>query len=131
MNEPWMDEARCAEVDPDLFFPERGDAAKDAKKVCGGCPVVDQCLQYALKNEFMDGIWGGTSANERRVMLGKVVQNTGRRRRERIEQMELFVDAGVSGERIAEAFGVSLDSMQTWCYRNGFPVWARLFGEVA
>jgi WhiB family redox-sensing transcriptional regulator len=38
-----------------------------AKKVCPGCPVEKQCLEFALENgEF--GVWGGTSERRRRTI---------------------------------------------------------------
>lgn len=46
----WQDYALCQGVDPDLFFPERGASARQAKEVCRGCVVRDQCLEFALEN---------------------------------------------------------------------------------
>lgn len=53
-------------MDPNIFYPERGSSTKEAKDVCRGCPVKDQCLDYALMNGEKFGIWGGTSERERR-----------------------------------------------------------------
>ena len=58
--------ARCHEVDPEIFFPERGGSSKAARAVCNQCPVRAQCLEYALNNKEQFGIWGGTSERERR-----------------------------------------------------------------
>jgi len=63
--EPWMDEAICAQTDPEAFFPEQGASTADAKKVCSGCPVRERCLQYALRNKERFGIWGAKSERER------------------------------------------------------------------
>ena len=69
-NEPeeasWQMEANCLGVDPDLFFPERGASTKEAKAVCRGCVVREECLEYALANGEKFGIWGGLSERERR-----------------------------------------------------------------
>ena len=62
----WWDEANCLGVDPDLFFPERGASTREAKAVCRGCVVSDECLEYALRNSEKFGIWGGMSERERR-----------------------------------------------------------------
>lgn len=62
----WQDEANCLGVDPDLFFPERGASTREAKEVCRGCVVRDECLEYALANGEKFGIWGGMSERERR-----------------------------------------------------------------
>ena len=62
----WQDRANCLGVDPDLFFPERGASTKEAKEVCRGCVVREDCLEYALANGEKFGIWGGMSERERR-----------------------------------------------------------------
>ena len=62
----WQTRANCMGVDPDLFFPERGASTREAKEVCRGCVVRDDCLEYALDNGEKFGIWGGMSERERR-----------------------------------------------------------------
>lgn len=62
----WQDLANCLGVDPDLFFPERGASTREAKEVCRGCVVREECLEYALDNGEKFGIWGGMSERERR-----------------------------------------------------------------
>jgi WhiB family redox-sensing transcriptional regulator len=62
----WQVMARCSEVDPEIFFPERGGSSKAARSVCAQCNVRSQCLEYALNNKEQFGIWGGTSERERR-----------------------------------------------------------------
>jgi WhiB family redox-sensing transcriptional regulator len=62
----WQDEANCLGVDPDLFFPERGASTREAKEVCRGCVVREECLEFALANGEKFGIWGGMSERERR-----------------------------------------------------------------
>ncbi len=62
----WQNLANCLGVDPDLFFPERGASTKEAKAVCQGCTVREDCLEYALANGEKFGIWGGLSERERR-----------------------------------------------------------------
>ena len=62
----WQDDANCLGVDPDLFFPERGASTREAKEVCRGCVVREECLEYALANGEKFGIWGGLSERERR-----------------------------------------------------------------
>ena len=62
----WQDFANCLGVDPDLFFPERGASTREAKEVCRGCIVREDCLEYALQNGEKFGIWGGMSERERR-----------------------------------------------------------------
>ena len=64
----WMDLALCAEVDGDLWFPLKGSSNREAKAVCMQCPVRAQCLQYALDNEIVHGIFGGLSDRQRRAI---------------------------------------------------------------
>ena len=64
----WQDEANCLGVDPDLFFPERGASTREAKEVCRGCVVREQCLEFALATNQDSGVWGGTSEEERRKL---------------------------------------------------------------
>lgn len=55
----WQERANCLGVDPDLFFPERGASTREAKEVCRGCVVREDCLEFALANGEKFGIWGG------------------------------------------------------------------------
>lgn len=68
-REPWMDAAVCAQTDPELFFPDGGGNAALARRICSTCPVVENCLQYAVEHNEQ-GIWGGTSAKTRQRMRG-------------------------------------------------------------
>jgi WhiB family redox-sensing transcriptional regulator len=73
--------APCSEVDPEIFFaedrlPSAPSASKpiyrheqEAKATCIRCPYRMDCLDYALKNEDLQGIWGGTTEQDRRKLL--------------------------------------------------------------
>ncbi|MEB3065048.1 WhiB family transcriptional regulator [[Mycobacterium] zoologicum] len=63
----WRSDALCTQVDPDLFFPKKGDAgqAKQARAVCARCPVREQCLTAALEADERFGIFGGLSVRQR------------------------------------------------------------------
>jgi WhiB family redox-sensing transcriptional regulator len=65
-SEPWMADAICAQTDPEAFYPEKGGSTAEAKRVCMGCPVRTDCLEYALENNERFGIFGGKSERERR-----------------------------------------------------------------
>lgn len=67
-DEPWVDDAICAQTDPDLFFPEKGGSTLAAKRICDLCAAREDCLQYALENDERFGIWGGKSERERRAL---------------------------------------------------------------
>ncbi|HUZ20087.1 MAG TPA: WhiB family transcriptional regulator [Acidimicrobiales bacterium] len=62
----WQSRANCMGVDPELFFPERGSSTREAKEVCRGCVVREDCLEFAIANGEKFGIWGGMSERERR-----------------------------------------------------------------
>jgi WhiB family transcriptional regulator, redox-sensing transcriptional regulator len=69
----WQERALCAQTDPEAFFPEKGGSTREAKKVCTGCDVRSECLEYALANDERFGIWGGLSERERRKLKRRVV----------------------------------------------------------
>ena len=62
----WQERALCAQTDPEAFFPEKGGSTREAKRVCSGCEVRSECLEYALGHDERFGIWGGLSERERR-----------------------------------------------------------------
>ena len=62
----WQERALCAQTDPEAFFPEKGGSTREAKRICVGCEVKQECLEYALMQDERFGIWGGLSERERR-----------------------------------------------------------------
>ncbi|WP_029458394.1 WhiB family transcriptional regulator [Dietzia alimentaria] len=72
-EESWQDRALCAQTDPEAFFPEKGGSTREAKKICTGCEVKAECLEYALANDERFGIWGGLSERERRRIKREAV----------------------------------------------------------
>lgn len=83
----WREAGACASVDPDLFFPisMAGKAAAQiarARHVCAGCAVRRECLDFALATGETEGIWGGTTPDER---IRARRQRTTRRRAPDIE----------------------------------------------
>ncbi len=69
----WQERALCAQTDPEAFFPEKGGSTREAKKVCLGCDVRGDCLEYALAHDERFGIWGGLSERERRRLKKEAV----------------------------------------------------------
>jgi len=55
----------CSE-DPNLFFDESESAQSQAKRMCRGCDVRAECLNYAVAYRERAGIWGGMTERERR-----------------------------------------------------------------
>lgn len=65
---PWMVDAACKGMDPEFFFPGRGERTDHIVAFCAECPVRDDCLQHALETRELHGYWGGVSERERRKM---------------------------------------------------------------
>jgi WhiB family redox-sensing transcriptional regulator len=70
----WLRHAACVGEDPELFFPvgATGPALEDiaaAKRVCRRCPVIVECLSWALSSGQTAGVWGGTGEDERAELL--------------------------------------------------------------
>lgn len=68
--EPWTRNGACLEVNPDMFFPGKGDhrTAREAREVCDRCTERIECLAYAMRNREREGIWGGKTARERQTL---------------------------------------------------------------
>ena len=65
----WFKLANCRGINPDIFVTARGDSVEPARRVCAGCVVRDECLDYALmRSPRVVGVWGGTSERDRRLM---------------------------------------------------------------
>jgi WhiB family transcriptional regulator, redox-sensing transcriptional regulator len=80
----WRAAGACLSADPELFFPIAPGSLADrqtavALRVCAGCQVRKQCLDFAMASGEADGIWGGTTADERI----RARRRSMRRRRER------------------------------------------------
>jgi WhiB family redox-sensing transcriptional regulator len=70
----WREIGSCRDSDPNLFYPlGRGPTARqqveEAKEYCRICPSREPCLAFALDTRQELGVWGGTSPDERRVVL--------------------------------------------------------------
>ncbi|PXY21441.1 WhiB family transcriptional regulator [Prauserella muralis] len=72
-EQEWQERALCAQTDPEAFFPEKGGSTREAKRICQGCEVKDDCLEYALAHDERFGIWGGLSERERRKLKKRAV----------------------------------------------------------
>lgn len=69
MDTIWMSQGNCADTPPSTFFPSDGVGVEVARRICGTCPVKDQCLEHALESRIDHGVWGGCSERERRRIL--------------------------------------------------------------
>ena len=75
-GDDWRTRSACKDQDPELFHPigTSGPAliqTEQAKAVCRRCPVIDDCLTWALEagQDAEFGVWGGMSEQERRALL--------------------------------------------------------------
>ena len=66
---PWAAYAACRAADADLFFSSVETDVAAALKICAGCPVREECLDWALETRVRYGVWGGATERERRRML--------------------------------------------------------------
>lgn len=69
--EPWMDDALCAQVGGDWWFPKPGSGASEAanaRRICAQCPIAtrEACLEFGRDDDF--GIYGGLLPSERRAL---------------------------------------------------------------
>lgn len=66
----WHSRAACRGINPELFFPERGNPedVEAALELCRACPVRLDCLEQAMTDMERDGIWGGSTGNQRRKL---------------------------------------------------------------
>jgi WhiB family redox-sensing transcriptional regulator len=69
----WFRNAVCKGVDPELFFAviPGPDGYVEAKAVCAGCPVAADCLEYAIENNELYGVFGGVTAHDRKVLVAQ------------------------------------------------------------
>ena len=72
----WLEQAACLGLATDRFFPETGEHTKaaDAKQVCAGCRVREQCRDLAVRAasglDRDHGVFGGTLPKERSHLRG-------------------------------------------------------------
>lgn len=79
LDEEWKLAAACRGQDPELWYPSvRGRARRRynrqvlaAQRICLECPVIGECLQYALATDSRHGIWGGATELDRARLQGR------------------------------------------------------------
>lgn len=70
----WQDDAACKGMDTDIFFDVHKTATERAIEICLVCPVIEQCLSYAMRTEkgahavYRYGIFGGLPPEERAAL---------------------------------------------------------------
>jgi WhiB family redox-sensing transcriptional regulator len=67
--ESWVKSASCAQIGGDFWFPEgKGTQNNEAKAICRACPARAACLEYAMRTNQTEGIWGATTPFQRANM---------------------------------------------------------------
>lgn len=56
---------------PDDSYQPHSTAVKLAKRTCTSCPMQAACMDYAMETGVPDGIWGGSTPHERRMIKWK------------------------------------------------------------
>lgn len=80
----WMKEGACTDpsLDPDWWFPDSEHfddmQIKLAIKICNECPVQRTCLEYAITNWPVHGIWGGLRTKQLQSLARGVKANNER-----------------------------------------------------
>ena len=67
-NREWMERASCNGSGLD-FFRLRKPYIEKLAATCAGCPVADECLEYALFPNQAFGYWAGTTPDGRIEIL--------------------------------------------------------------
>jgi WhiB family transcriptional regulator, redox-sensing transcriptional regulator len=125
----WWLEAACATVDPELFFPDSGQApqAAAAKAVCAGCAVRGPCLETALHGPQAHhdhaGIFAGTTASDRVGLRGRASTAQGTRflQDRTAAEQALELANQVSIDRAAGQLGVSKQALRRAFDHHGLP----------
>jgi len=65
----FQDKANCLSAEPSIFFSAKLKERALALSLCNACIVKDECLEFALKTESVDGIYGGLLGDERKALL--------------------------------------------------------------
>jgi len=63
----WQDSAACNGMDSSIFLSGVTSRVNMAKAVCASCPVIQECLSFALANEdYEPHVYGGMTGSERK-----------------------------------------------------------------
>ena len=99
-------------IDPDIFLGEKRVDIAQAKAVCASCPVIDQCLSYALQFNSTS-IWGGYTAKERLKLRRELADAPQMVDAEAVENLRLL-RSSMSSKTLAKHFNVSERTIQRW-----------------
>lgn len=115
----WMSRAACRNLPREAFFPASEaahrptPAMREVLAVCRRCPVLVDCRRYIDEVEHTDGemsfgIWAGETPRQRRRRR----QGRTRRRTALHRALEGGLHRGCTPRELAEAFGVSIRTVE-------------------
>jgi len=75
----WQEHGVCRDMDQSIFYGDEDrtgkarhhpnltvDEVARARRICNNCPVQMNCLEFAIVNREEFGIWGGSTAGQRK-----------------------------------------------------------------
>lgn len=65
----FQNNANCLDADTKIFFSAKLKDRATALSLCNACSVKSECLDFALRTESVDGIYGGLLGDERKALL--------------------------------------------------------------
>jgi WhiB family redox-sensing transcriptional regulator len=69
---PWAAFAACRDLNPETFFPMTREGERAAIRICHGCPVRLECLEYAVEARIRFGVWGGMTEKQQRALHHRI-----------------------------------------------------------
>lgn len=82
-DEGWEERAACRGADVEVFFSVEEEDQKAALEFCTRCEVRGECLESAVANREMYGIWGGMLESDRRSLIRDIRRREREKRRAR------------------------------------------------
>ena len=77
------DQRNCKGMDPNLFYPKPEkysdsemnyeQTISNAKRICQGCPIKNECLHEAIRDRIQSGIWGGRNMNDLNRIRSRII----------------------------------------------------------
>lgn len=107
--------AQCVGLgNQDFFFPnsqvELEQRLPTYKELCGRCIHQSECLTYALDNEIFEGIWAGTTPDQRKALWLK--QHKEERRNKRFREIQYYLSIGFTKEEVAKKLDIKVTSLE-------------------
>lgn len=120
----WQQQGLCRAEDPDLFFPtgaspQAVEQTVQAKQVCARCPVIEECLRWAMGTHQDIGVLGGLSENERRNLHRRKARRYGASEipaaqqilNYRMDEFKAAQERGLSEAEIARELGTNVQTV--------------------